>query len=106
MSTLDLSSYMLKIPNDAYIILSKILIGCSLLSVERNARLIGWYSTKIRGPNKKWYMHPNAYAFIKLQRVTEFYQARESLAFLASTTTKLSLEAKAYSQANIKSYNF
>ena len=39
MITLELSSRLLGIPNDAYMLLSQILIGCSLLSQE----LIGWY---------------------------------------------------------------
>ena len=41
MLTLELSSYVLEIPNDAYTILSQILIGSSTLSQE-HCKLIGW----------------------------------------------------------------
>ena len=40
MSTLELSSYLLETPNDAYILPCQILIGCDLRSRE-NCKLIG-----------------------------------------------------------------
>ena len=42
MITLELSSYLLLIPNDAYATLNRILIGCSTLSLEYR-KLIGSY---------------------------------------------------------------
>ena len=47
MLTLELSSYVLEIPNDAYTTLSRNLIGCSTLSQEY-CKLIGWYWEKMR----------------------------------------------------------
>ena len=46
MLTLDLSSYLLEIPNDAYTSLS--LIGCSKLS-QKYCKLIGLYRKLMRG---------------------------------------------------------
>ena len=42
MSTFELSSILFQIPSDAYILLSQILIGRSILSQEYR-KLIGWY---------------------------------------------------------------
>ena len=42
MSILELSSYLLEIPNNAYKLLSQFMIGCSLLSQEYY-KLISWY---------------------------------------------------------------